>query len=218
MWCTINELSVKSCKISRKRRLIIFVMFACCFWCWQLAIKALHVRPDPNLTTQECLLKVSLQPLRLNVDQVIAYNFLQTQLSLLKRSCYSLQVHSIVKMSSNLYFIQNKMRLTLLVQALASACSSWSKGACVCSAWEYNIYLCNCHECNYNYNYFSSLVGCTVFLPVFLHWRVWSILFLIWRKDAFINWHWNWYSDMSCHGWWWSSIVGDVTETCSQYW
>lgn len=36
----------------------------------QLAIKALHIRPDPSLSAQECMLKVSLQPLRLNVDQV----------------------------------------------------------------------------------------------------------------------------------------------------
>ena len=36
----------------------------------QLVIKALHVRPDQTVPTEECMLKVSLQPLRLNVDQV----------------------------------------------------------------------------------------------------------------------------------------------------
>ncbi|ESO82945.1 hypothetical protein LOTGIDRAFT_197758 [Lottia gigantea] len=32
-------------------------------------IKAIHTRPDPNLHSQECALKVSLLPLRLNIDQ-----------------------------------------------------------------------------------------------------------------------------------------------------
>jgi len=36
----------------------------------QLVIKALHVRPDQTVPAEECMLKVSLQPLRLNVDQV----------------------------------------------------------------------------------------------------------------------------------------------------
>lgn len=35
-------------------------MFAC---------KAVHVRPDPKLAAQECCLKLSLLPLRLNIDQ-----------------------------------------------------------------------------------------------------------------------------------------------------
>lgn len=30
----------------------------------------LHIRPDPGLKAQECNLRVSIQPLRLNVDQV----------------------------------------------------------------------------------------------------------------------------------------------------
>lgn len=34
-----------------------------------IAIKALHLRPDPLLPTQECCLRVSLLPLRLNIDQ-----------------------------------------------------------------------------------------------------------------------------------------------------
>ncbi|KAJ8924233.1 hypothetical protein NQ315_007024 [Exocentrus adspersus] len=34
-----------------------------------VVIKAVHIRPDPKLTTQECILKVSLLPLRLNIDQ-----------------------------------------------------------------------------------------------------------------------------------------------------
>ncbi len=33
-------------------------------------IKAVHVRPDPVLNSQECSLKVSILPLRLNIDQV----------------------------------------------------------------------------------------------------------------------------------------------------
>ncbi|XP_015509682.1 autophagy-related protein 2 homolog B [Neodiprion lecontei] len=33
------------------------------------AMKAVHVRPDPKLTVQECCLKLSLLPLRLNIDQ-----------------------------------------------------------------------------------------------------------------------------------------------------
>uniref|UniRef100_K1RSP2 Autophagy-related protein 2 n=1 Tax=Magallana gigas TaxID=29159 RepID=K1RSP2_MAGGI len=32
-------------------------------------IKALHKRPDPSVKTEECSLRVSLQPLRLNIDQ-----------------------------------------------------------------------------------------------------------------------------------------------------
>ena len=32
-------------------------------------IKALHLRPDPSLSAQECCLRVSLLPLRLNIDQ-----------------------------------------------------------------------------------------------------------------------------------------------------
>ncbi|KAG5882217.1 hypothetical protein JTB14_024728 [Gonioctena quinquepunctata] len=34
-----------------------------------IVIKALHIRPDPKLKTEECCLKVSLLPLRLNIDQ-----------------------------------------------------------------------------------------------------------------------------------------------------
>lgn len=34
-----------------------------------MVIKAVHIRPDPKLKTQECILKVSLLPLRLNIDQ-----------------------------------------------------------------------------------------------------------------------------------------------------
>lgn len=36
---------------------------------FQIAIKAVHIRPDPKLMTQECCLKVSILPLRLNIDQ-----------------------------------------------------------------------------------------------------------------------------------------------------
>jgi autophagy-related protein 2 len=34
-----------------------------------LVVKALHLRPDPTQTTQECCLRISLLPLRLNIDQ-----------------------------------------------------------------------------------------------------------------------------------------------------
>lgn len=34
-----------------------------------IVIKATHVRPDPKLIAQECILRVSILPLRLNVDQ-----------------------------------------------------------------------------------------------------------------------------------------------------
>ncbi|CAG9834337.1 unnamed protein product [Diabrotica balteata] len=34
-----------------------------------VVIKSLHIRPDPKLPTQECCLKVSILPLRLNIDQ-----------------------------------------------------------------------------------------------------------------------------------------------------
>lgn len=33
------------------------------------AMKALHIRPDPKLSAQECCLKLSVLPLRLNIDQ-----------------------------------------------------------------------------------------------------------------------------------------------------
>ena len=36
---------------------------------FQVVIKAVHLRPDPQLAVQECCLKVSLLPLRLNIDQ-----------------------------------------------------------------------------------------------------------------------------------------------------
>lgn len=35
----------------------------------QIAVKAVHIRPDPKLKRQECCLKVSILPLRLNIDQ-----------------------------------------------------------------------------------------------------------------------------------------------------
>ena len=38
-------------------------------------IKALHARPEPNLPSQECALKVSVQPLRLNIDQVLQFTW-----------------------------------------------------------------------------------------------------------------------------------------------
>lgn len=34
-----------------------------------LTVKAVHIRPDPRLSAQECCLKLSLLPLRLNIDQ-----------------------------------------------------------------------------------------------------------------------------------------------------
>ncbi|KAK4884514.1 hypothetical protein RN001_000785 [Aquatica leii] len=34
-----------------------------------IVVKAIHIRPDPKLKTQECCLKISLLPLRLNIDQ-----------------------------------------------------------------------------------------------------------------------------------------------------
>jgi autophagy-related protein 2 len=34
-----------------------------------VAIKALHLRPEPALKTQECCLRISLLPIRLNIDQ-----------------------------------------------------------------------------------------------------------------------------------------------------
>lgn len=36
----------------------------------QLTVKALHVRPESGKSPQECCLRVSLMPLRLNIDQV----------------------------------------------------------------------------------------------------------------------------------------------------
>lgn len=35
----------------------------------QVSIKAVHLRPDPKHPAQECQLKVSILPLRLNIDQ-----------------------------------------------------------------------------------------------------------------------------------------------------
>lgn len=35
----------------------------------KITVKAVHIRPDLQLKTQECCLKVSLLPLRLNIDQ-----------------------------------------------------------------------------------------------------------------------------------------------------
>lgn len=40
------------------------------FFISQLTVKALHVRPESGRSPQECCLRVSLMPLRLNIDQV----------------------------------------------------------------------------------------------------------------------------------------------------
>jgi hypothetical protein len=37
---------------------------------FKVQIKAIHSRPDKTVPEEECALKVSLQPIRLNVDQV----------------------------------------------------------------------------------------------------------------------------------------------------
>ncbi|GCC17839.1 hypothetical protein chiPu_0022040 [Chiloscyllium punctatum] len=37
--------------------------------CWSLTVKALHMRPESGLGGPECCLRVSLMPLRLNIDQ-----------------------------------------------------------------------------------------------------------------------------------------------------
>lgn len=34
-----------------------------------MVLKAVHVRPDAKIRNQECCLKISLLPLRLNIDQ-----------------------------------------------------------------------------------------------------------------------------------------------------
>lgn len=39
------------------------------FFSFQLIVKAIHLRPDPALSAQECCLKVSLLPLWFNLDQ-----------------------------------------------------------------------------------------------------------------------------------------------------
>ena len=36
-------------------------------------LKMLYIRPDAGLKAQECNMRVSIQPLRLNVDQVRVY-------------------------------------------------------------------------------------------------------------------------------------------------
>ena len=39
-------------------------------------IKALHTRPDPAVPAEECALKISVQPIKLNIDQV-SYLFMK---------------------------------------------------------------------------------------------------------------------------------------------
>ena len=56
----------------------------------QLLIKAVHLRPDPALATQECSLRVSLQPLRLNIDQVHMHSCPQVHM----HSCPQVHMHS----------------------------------------------------------------------------------------------------------------------------
>ena len=45
---------------------------ALCVW-FQIEVKALYERPDPHINRQECLLKVNVQPLSFNIDQVSYY-------------------------------------------------------------------------------------------------------------------------------------------------
>ncbi len=50
--------------------------WACAVCVYQLTVRALHMCPEAGQAPQECCLRVSLMPLRLNIDQV-QINFLQ---------------------------------------------------------------------------------------------------------------------------------------------
>lgn len=58
-------MSVKAQKVW----LLLWLLLVLCFV--QILLKMLYIRPDAGLQAQECNLRVSIQPLRLNVDQVI---------------------------------------------------------------------------------------------------------------------------------------------------
>lgn len=50
--------------------MLVHLLILLFFFFFQLTVKALHVRPESGRSPQECCLRVSLMPLRLNIDQV----------------------------------------------------------------------------------------------------------------------------------------------------
>lgn len=89
----------------------------------QLTVKALHVRPESGRSPQECCLRVSLMPLRLNIDQVGCAN------AEILIDCYFFFFFFATLTSGFMGFLSHIWKLLIIVIHI------WVSNFCLCPCW-----------------------------------------------------------------------------------